>query len=210
MDDVTSSPYLAPYLAAARKFGGQFPSLLWASPVTQGRRFEAICRLADPSGQSLLDVGCGRADLLTFCVERNRRPADYVGIEAVPALAAAAEATAARVGDATIVRADFVADPARMFVAADVVAFSGSLNTLATSTFHEVLAKAYDATAHALVFNFLAGPGLAAASYLTWHRPTDVLSFVAARLSPTPASVRTLDDYLEGDVTVVVEKPDER
>ena len=49
-----------------------------------------------------------------------------------------------------------------MFVGADVIAFSGSLNTMDDETFYATLRRAYDATAATLVFNFLASPFLAA------------------------------------------------
>jgi len=46
----------------------------------------------------LLDVGCGRADLFDYLLARKRPPADYIGIEAIPELPAAAreKETAAR------------------------------------------------------------------------------------------------------------------
>jgi SAM-dependent methyltransferase len=192
--------YLSPYLTAARQHGGGFGSLLWASAVTQGARFDALARLRSPKGLSVLDVGCGRADFLDFCIARDVAPADYVGIEAVPALADAA--VAKRLPNVTITRADFVQQPLAMFVAADLVLFSGSLNTLAPAQFYATLQRAFEATADALVFNFLCAPGLAASSYLHWHRVADVLSF-ARTLSP---NVAHLTDYLDGDASIAISK----
>lgn len=203
-NDVAAEPYLLPYRRAAGRHGADFPSLLWASPHTQAARFDAIRRLANPHGRSLLDVGCGRADLLAFLLERGVRPVDYVGIEAVEALAAAAEVQCRRLKGSSVVRADFVRDPLRMFVAADVVAFSGSLNTLEDDAFYATLRRAFDAAAGLLVFNFLCGSYLAGADYLRWRRPADVIAF-AKQLTP---DVRTLDDYLHGDFTVALFKND--
>jgi hypothetical protein len=190
--------YLRPYLDAAAAHGAGFGSLLWASPQTQAVRFDAIRRITELSGKSLLDVGCGRADLLEHLLARGVRPADYVGIEAVDALADAAEAK--RLPGATIVRADFVAEPIRMFVGADVVVFSGSLNTADDAVFYTTLARAFDAATEALVFNFLSSTTLAGQPHLFWRRPDDVTRF-ARTLSD---DVRTLDDYLSGDTTVRV------
>ena len=89
-----------------------------------------------------------------------------------------------------------------MFVGADVVIFSGSLNTADDSAFYPTLRRAFDATAEALVFNFLSSPLLAAAGYLSWRRREDVLAF-ARDLAP---DVSVLEDYLEGDCTVAVTK----
>ena len=188
--------YLRPYRAAARAYGAGFGTLLWASPQTQAVRFEAIRRAADLGGRSVLDVGCGRADLLEHLLARGVVPADYTGIEAVRELADAAEAK--RLPRATIVRADFVAEPARLFVGADVVVLSGSLNTADDAAFYATLARAYDAAAEALVFNFLCSPVLAGREYLYWRSPADVTRFARG----LTADVTTLDDYLPGDMTV--------
>jgi hypothetical protein len=69
------------------------------------------------------------------------------------------------------------------------------------------LQSAYDATAEMLLFNFLASPMLAAREYLTWHRAEEVLGFVN-RLDAAGAAATLLDDYLDGDCTILVQKPD--
>ena len=201
---VAPEPYLLPYLRAAEKHGAEFPSLLWASPHTQAARFGAIDRLARLLGKSVLDVGCGRADLLDFLLDRGVPPADYTGIEAVEALAAAAEAKRRRTGDVRIIRADFVREPLRLFVAADVAVFSGSLNTLEDDAFYGTVRRAFDAAAEAVVFNFLSSSYLAGADYLRWRRPADVVAF-ASQLS---SDVESLNDYLPGDTTIAIRKPE--
>ena len=197
---VAAEPYLLPYLRAAEKHGADFPSLLWASPQTQAARFGAIERLARPHGKSVLDVGCGRADLLEFLLARGVRPADYVGIEAVEDLAWAAKRICRRLPRSWVIRTDFVREPLRMCVGADVVVFSGSLNTLEEEAFYTTIRRAFDAAAETVVFNFLCNSYLAGADYLRWRRPADVLAF-AKRLTP---HVRTLDDYLHGDHSVAL------
>lgn len=200
--------YLVPYVRASHRHGAAFASLLWASPETQAARFDAICRMQSPRGKSVVDLGCGRADFFRFCVERNLAPADYVGVEAVPTLQRAARDNAARARSllpTTIVAADIVANPAAMFVGAELVIISGTLNTLDKRTFYSIIRRAYDAAAEMLVFNFLESPSLAAAEFLAWHRREDVLGF-ARTLSP---EVRVLADYLDGDATIGLRKPPE-
>ena len=194
--------YLSPYFRAALLYRDGFGSLLWASPETQAIRFEAIQRLGDLAGKCVLDVGCGRGDFYDFLHARGIAVADYIGIEAVPALAEAAERKGQQYSNLSVIRADFVADPARMFVAADVIVFSGSLNTLEEPDLVNVLRRAYDAAAGAVVFNYLCSPSLASATYLRWRKPADVLK-LARSLSE---SVKTLDDYLPGDCTVAIYK----
>ena len=197
-------PYLVPYLQASQQYGAGFGALLWASRKTQRARFEAIRLAYDLEGKSLLDAGCGRADLMGHLLEKNVHPADYVGIEAVEALAAAAEAR--NYPNARIIRGDFVRDPGRLFVGADVIVFSGSLNTMDPPAFYATLQRAYDATAEAMVFNFLSSPTLAGKEYLAWHRPEVVLGF-ARQLA---GDVRVLTDYLPGDCTVAMLKDSTR
>jgi hypothetical protein len=199
----TAPAYLTPYLDAASRHGAGFSSLLWASPQTQAVRFTALTRLVGLNDKSLLDVGCGRADLLDFLLARRIKPAHYVGLEGVAKLADAAEAK--QHADAMIVRADFVREPMRLFVGADVVYFSGSLNTLDPATFYGTLRKAYDAATEQLVFNFLCSPELAGVSYLHWHQPNEVWAFCKTLTD----DVRRLDDYLRGDTTFALTKPPE-
>jgi SAM-dependent methyltransferase len=202
---IPPEPYLLPYLRAADKHGAEFPSLLWASPQTQAARFDAIERMGNLGGKSVLDVGCGRADLPAFLLDRGVKPADYVGIEAVEDLAAAAEVTCRRLPDSTVLRVDFVREPLRLFAGADVVVFSGSLNTIEDPDFYATIRRAFDAAAERLVFNFLCNSYLAGADYLRWRRPEDVVAFA----SELTGDVRTCDDYLHGDITLALCKNDD-
>jgi len=188
--------YLQPYLNATKRYGAGFGSLLWASPQTQAARFDALLDAVDVNDLVVLDVGCGRADLLQHMLDRGVVPRQYIGLEAVDELAAAAEAK--RLPHARIARGDFVHDPTLLSVDADVLLFSGSLNTLSEAAFYRTLAHAYAAARRAVVFNFLASPYLAASSFLTWHRPKAVLDFCAT----LTGELQMWDDYLKGDATV--------
>src|SRR2546423_362515 len=101
--------YLQPYLNATRRYGAGFGSLLWASPRTQAVRFQTLLRAVDVTDLTVLDVGCGRGDLLVYMLNRGIYPRSYIGLEAVEALAGAAEAK--RLPNCRIVRGDFVHDP---------------------------------------------------------------------------------------------------
>jgi hypothetical protein len=195
--------YLQPYANAAATHGGGFGSLLWASTHTQRARFDAIRRASDLNGKTILDAGCGRADLLDYLVGMGIRVEHYIGLEAIDELASAAERK--RGERCQIVRCDFVVESKRLFAATDWVVLSGSLNTLDISTFYQTIRFAFDAAIEGVVFNFLDSPFLAAASYLTWHPRGEVFSF-AQTLS---RDVQMLHDYLHGDCTISIRKPDE-
>lgn len=197
---VTTPAYLDPYLRAAKLHGSGFSSLLWACQETQEVRFDALMRAVDLNGRKILDVGCGRGDLIDFLDARGVQIAQYAGIEAVDALASAAEEKGGE--KAHIIRGDFVGEPGILNVGADVILFSGSLNTLDTRAFYQAIRNAFDVATHAVAFNFLSSPLLAGRSYLFWHHPNEVMQF-ARQLSP---NVRRIDDYLEGDCTIAIER----
>jgi phospholipid N-methyltransferase len=192
--------YLQPYTRAVKRHGTEFGALLWASPKTQRQRFEAIIKLVDPTGLTVLDLGCGRADLLDYFFDRGVAPQRYIGIEAVEELAHAAARK--DYDNARIIRGDFLQDPRRIEIGADVILCSGSLNTLEPDDFYHVLHRAFAAARRAVVFNFLCSPLLAAAPFLRWHHLGDVKSF--ARTLTSHVTMR--DDYIPGDCTLALWK----
>ena len=151
--------YLAPYFTAAQKHAGGFRSLLWASTGTQEARLAAITRLLDMNGKSLLDVGCGRADLPAYLAHYGIELDSYIGLEAVPRkLVREAARRGAAIRNSKIIDADFVAEPRHLFVGSDVVIFSGSLNTLSDETFSTTLRHAYAAAGEHLALQLFCHP----------------------------------------------------
>jgi SAM-dependent methyltransferase len=149
----------------------------------------------------LLDVGCGRADLLGHLLERGIVPAHYTGLEFIPATIRAARRK--KYENCEIIAADFVREPGKLEVGADVVIFSGSLNTLPGPQFHRTLRAAWAAAGRALVFNFLDSQFWAGEDWLYWHRRRNVVAFCRA-LGGEPSYD---DSYLEGDCTIAVKRP---
>jgi hypothetical protein len=148
----------------------------------------------------VLDAGCGRADFLEYVRARGINPAKYTGIEAVEELAAAAEQK--HLAGATILRDDFIENPRTLDRNADVILFSGSLNTLSAHDFYQSLRIAWGYTRSELSFNFLCSPRLASAAHLTWHPKRDVVEWAFAQTS----DVAVDDSYREGDCTMVLRK----
>jgi hypothetical protein len=119
--------------------------------------------------------------------------------------ALADEAEARGYSNARILRGDFVSDPGKLFVGADVIVFSGSLNTMDDGAFYSTLDRAIDATAHAVVFNFLNSTALAGQDYLHWRRTDHVVAHLRSRCD----DIHLFSDYLPGDCTIAVFKPAE-
>lgn len=194
----TGTPvYLRPYVESTRRHAGGFGSLLWASPYTQHLRFDAIARAFDFTGRFMLDAGCGRADLLPFLLDRGIVPARYVCVEAMPILADRAKRNADE-----ILEIDFATDRSAFDLEPDAIVFSGSLNTFDSISFWALLERAFRAAREAVVFNCLISPELAAGSHLIWHDRSELVR----RAKSIAPRVRFIDDYLEGDATVVLEK----
>lgn len=55
----------------------------WADNENQRTRFEVLLNVADLSGKSVLDVGCGVGGLYRMLLEK-KIPANYTGIDVVP------------------------------------------------------------------------------------------------------------------------------
>ena len=180
----------------ARGFG----TLLWASPKTQATRFKALLHAVDANGLTVMDVGCGRADLLEYIYKTRRCPRSYIGVEAVETLAFAASRK--QLPGCNIILGDFVRDPSLLEANADVLFYSGSLNTMDTPAFFKCIQEGFAAAEKAIVFNFLCSPFLAGSSHLHWHSAGEVAQF-AHQFSDR---VKLFDQYMRGDATVVIWK----
>jgi hypothetical protein len=200
-------PYLRPYLDATAKHGAGFDSLLWANPAAQAARFAAIARWAEIENRTVLDAGCGRADLLDYLLNQRIRPSRYIGIEAVEPLAEVAQQKVLAqklLSNATIQRGDFLANPELLNQHADVIIFSGSLNTLTPDEFHSSLRIGWEYTRSELAFNFLCSPRLASGDHLNWYPIGELKRFAESLTS----DVAVDDSYRDGDCTIVMRKTD--
>jgi SAM-dependent methyltransferase len=193
--------YLLPYHEARQQGAKGIHALLWTSKEGQVMRFDVIARNCPLAGMRILDVGCGRADLLGYLLERGIVPAHYTGMEMIPETIRSARRQ--KYERCTIVAADFVREPEKLQVGADVVVFSGSLNTLTRPQFYRVLRAAWAAAGQWLVFNFLSSKYWCGEEWLNWHRRQTVLDFCRS-LGGEP---RFEAGYLIGDCTVAVKKP---
>jgi len=193
--------HLKPYAAAVKEHGDNFPALLWASRRTQSLRFDAIASMFDMEDQVVLDAGCGLGDFLPHLLNSGVNPKRYIGLEAIPQLAHRARDVVrdfARNSD-QIIEGDFVTQESLLACEADVIVFSGSLNTIVPLLVYRTLEVALS-SASAVVFNFLASPDLAAAEHLYSYDALDMLAW--AKAHSRHAVLR--NDYLPGDATIAM------
>lgn len=161
-------------------------SLGWTSRETQRRRFLTLWRMAgSPRTGSLLDVGCGLGDLLTF-LDQHDAAVRYVGIDIRPSV----------IGDARArhpgVRFE-VADAqscGRLQERFDCVFASGLFGVAAVCSpdyIREVLTSLWQVTDRALVFNMNSthAPAGDRKAEDFYGDPAAVLDFCLRRLSLT-------------------------
>jgi ubiquinone/menaquinone biosynthesis C-methylase UbiE len=97
----------------------------WKDQSDQWLRFLVLCRGVDLAGKSILDVGCGLGDFVSFLDERHVECLEYVGIDISPKLIEQASARFGRKGR-RFLAADFLEAPG--LGQFDVVICSGALS----------------------------------------------------------------------------------
>ena len=63
------------------KFGENIQSSGWSSVESQYLRFDYLCRDFDLNGKSILDVGCGKGDLVIYLKDKGINFSQYTGID---------------------------------------------------------------------------------------------------------------------------------
>jgi len=156
-----TAPYLDPYHDAAQKHGSDFDVTLWASERTQRLRFKVFAEMVYLQGKRILDAGCSRGDFASYLLEHQIGYDRFIGVDGVPQVIDFANTR--NLPRATFHAGDFVRDPKLLSIGQpQVIAISGTLNTMDLPTVLGLLDAAWDAAAQTLIFNFLpdtAGPG---------------------------------------------------
>ncbi len=161
-------------------------------------RFQVLVDNVELSGASLLDVGCGLADLWGFLKSR-KIPADYTGVDITEGILALARA---QHPDARLECVDiFARDPygSKRF---DVAFCSGIFN-LELGNNRQFLPAAierlFELARRYVVFNLLHVRARRKYAHCAYYDPAEVLSLLRER----PCQARLVDDYLPNDFTVI-------
>ncbi|MDJ0365990.1 class I SAM-dependent methyltransferase [Hymenobacter sp. H14-R3] len=180
-----------------REYGAGSPGALGWNPVGQQIRFKTLAQIGDLSHCSVLDVGCGYADLYPFLKQRFTE-VQYQGIEHMPELLEVAKARYADAAGITLQLGDFLKVPLPL---SDYVLASGALSYRNRDPHFvpQAIERLYGSCRRALGFNLLdwapAGGGPLAA-----FDPAEIVAFCET-LSP---NVVLLNDYWKGDFTVLM------
>lgn len=171
----------------------------WRSFDGQRARFDMLCQIADLSGHSVLDAGCGHADLFPFLTKRFSS-LTYYGCEQLPDLLDVAIQRYRRASQVTLLAGDFLVDTMPI---TDFVLASGSLNYRHSDArfIYQAIEKLFASCRIGLGFNLLSG-GIEAGTLLQTYDPEEVGDF-CQRLART-VTLRT--GYWPDDFTLFLYK----
>lgn len=199
--------YLSPYKQAHGDHGSDFGVTLWANERSQRLRFRVMKEMVFMLGKRVLDAGCSRGDFAAYMLEKEVAYESFVGVDAVEPVVAFAKSRG--LDRSKFYAGDFVSEPA--FLSIDrpqVIAISGTLNTMDDHTAIGLLDHAWQATSETLVFNFLSDRASQDAPQQTGPaRRLPTLKLLDWAMDQTPC-VRMRQDYFRfgHDATIVMRK----
>ena len=182
------------------RFGaGTTRALGWRNIEGQWMRFEQLSQIGDLSGHSVLDAGCGHADLFAF-LKKRFSSVTYYGCEQIPDLLQVATQRYGREKNVTLLQGDFL-DPAMPMT--DFVLASGSLTYRHSNDdfVYKAIESLFANCRIALGFNLLSG-SVEPNTLLRAYDPDDILRFCRT-LSKT---VQIQTGYWPDDFTVFLYK----
>ncbi len=180
------------YREQLARYGTCAEGMGWQSSRTQRRRFAVIEKaVGSLSSLSVADAGCGLGDFLLYLRDRGNTPARYLGLELLPELAE----EAGRRTRAEIRRCDILAD---RLPSADWYLCSGAMNRLSPLETRLFIRRCWEVSRKGFAFNLL--EGRRTSDGFTRHRSREILGYCRS----LGARTRLIDDYLEGDFTIVM------
>ena len=200
--------------------GYQPQALYWTSREIQEIRFQKLIEIlqrrpiTDCDAWSLLDVGCGFADLMHYLKKHNLSP-DYTGIDISPdmVLGATAQTPGLKVFEGELSDFDFTEGQF------DYVMLSGALNevveTIVEGTADQqgqyaksVISKMYQFCQKGVAFNLLdkRNADMESKIYLQSFYPEEIIEFCQTFAT----KVYLVDGYLDNDFTIYLYKESDK
>ena len=125
----------------------------WKNLESQQKRFEALCRIGNLNGTSILDMGCGTGDLKIY-LDEHYSGHRYLGIDHVPEFIEHANKKWGNESNTYFFTADFITDG---FPFVDYILASGALNYRCGNPVFpfSVIRKMYQHAKKGVAFNML-------------------------------------------------------
>lgn len=204
MNSLTDSAAIFNYHRDMIKSYGYESSLAlgWKDVASQQIRFKTLAGIADLSGRSVLDAGCGYGDLLPyFSVLYN--DITYIGIEQIPELLKEAIIRHGSRPAATFIHGNFITD---LLPTADYVFASGSLNYQSADPdfIFKTIDKLYAVCGYGFAFNLLSS--IVPNGLLVAYNPDQIICHCASICH----EVKLIQGYDPNDFTVYMYKQKDR
>jgi SAM-dependent methyltransferase len=181
-----------------KKFGlGSNEALGWKDTYHQRVRFEALVDYNKLSGHSVLDVGCGKGDLLAFLNEK-KIDCTYAGIDQIKDFIELAGEKYKAQSNVCFLLGDFWTSDLGQY---DYVLASGALSYRNSDSnfIYKMIAHLFGLSKIAFSFNLMEHFDLKDGNLVAYNK-LDILAF-CKKLS---ANVILKDDYLEGNFTIIM------
>lgn len=185
------------YYQALIKLHGATPEIVgWGSRQSQAMRFEVMRQELDFPSSTVLDVGCGRGDLLAYLSKHGAAPKNYSGMDIVDKMVEIAQQLHP---GASFTCGDF-SDQNIQITGADYVVSSGLFNLVMEdheNWMEQLIVRMYKLAGVSAAFNVISHLADEHKAGFYYADPTRWLSFC---LTLTPY-VRVRHDYAKHDLT---------
>jgi len=171
-----------------KDLGRNVRTLGWGSDEQQRYRFEQVLRGIALEGKSVLDIGCGFGDLLSYCLKAECKPKNYIGWDINPDLIAEAK----KQHPSSTFTVLNLAEQTKAYPVADVGVMLGVLNFNFKDNYDNknftkmMIEKAFLSVSESLIVDFLSIYRTAdypKEDVVFYHDPTEMLAF-ALELTP--------------------------
>ncbi len=182
------------YNEVVQRHGVSARGVHWNSQESQYKRFEILLGMIELTDRSsVVDAGCGFAELYRYMQERKIMTGNYIGLEIMESMV---EEARKRVG-CEIRVCDVLCDP---LPKADYYICSGAMNILTRDETYMFMKRCFEASEKGFVFNLLEGED--ESMVYNYFRPEEI----EAIADDLGASFRLKRGYAPRDFTVFLEK----
>jgi SAM-dependent methyltransferase len=193
-------------------YGPDVRSLGWGSIDQQRSRFSSLLRLNCLENNSILDIGCGFADLYKFIVDSGLKVTDYQGWDINPEFIRVAQENNPFIAESLTVK-DILFELPQSPVA-DIGVMLGLLN-YKYSSFEEnmafsrrMISNAFECVSKALCVDFISSfvdPGYPMEDFIFYHNPADILS-IGLSLTSNVVLIHDYEPIPQKEFTLVLYK----
>ena len=182
------------YNEVVRRHGVSAQGVHWNSQMTQYKRFEVLLSMLElVEDSTIVDVGCGFADLYLYMQENQIPFSTYIGLEVMESMVVEARKRV----DCEIRVADVLSDA---LPKADYYICSGAMNILTRDETYLFIKRCLEASNKAFVFNMLEGED--ESMVYNYFKPNEIED-IAKELG---ASYTMKKGYLPRDFSVLLAK----